>query len=1586
MKVAGLVAGGDMRKDLEGGPNAASIDEIKSIVKNLVEWFITENRGYNGMNRTLNDGRNNPRWDAINQAGSWSADDKKDFEVKVYRYIQDRAKMTFMKYEDKVTSEIDWYVFYDAGIGPWQSFSWYVPVRNPFTAFDPATTSQTLSTTAVDAGIVAADAFKKANSSADNQQVQDAKRQGEADAWTSRCMGEENFPEKFVHFPPENVAITFRKGVFENYHGVKRFTRLKVETLNVDKKKDDDYSFSDCNDLYQIEIDAVAQDDEINEFETAATTAFPDGFALLGSSDGAVWNEDTKTITIKSNPVYAKHITRRIGANLENDSLFPIEDPRSWGKASSHVGMSVGDLGDDNECMRITGKNQKLWWDIESPAEFLSMGIADIHHSIKNMEVWAQGASPGVINLYKELLVFGKRMGDANQPLIAAVFRVFLDLGLIKHGRAEEYGEFIESLADIKNIYVGNIRDFSDDDREFLVELCDFGEKLFILVTNGGGDPIQITGHTPHRDPSQVPPDGIPRWKDIIPEQRVSGATHDFGVGYLYIHAVHDPCVVAQQYMWKKWIIESTEGNNARAMILDNEAIQGEIDKEKARARALACCLGLARKPAARKLMKVKLFFNSISQDVLDEMQDREKIKIEINELTSFKENVKDLLKELAKLDEYDHNALHKSLPEDIDTNASFGMFTDWREIRKDGKKGWFSEWIPIIEHFLQQYIEILKRLINPVDVHGEKQYPLHEFHKKGDLNGSNFESRKNSIKELLNECNKIRNNDLFKTKNVIKEKHKVSIYNKKKSYTACLITAIRPAIRRSSRVASITPALNSQFWTTNLNIKIEGPGKWFESSIIDYPISNPGTTLKEWKNVTLTTVAGEDPTLYTYVSSDIVTNIKDLLEYINSAGAGAGAGGGDMSDDEAEEEAPVTPTNMQTDPLLRRDTQDGVADGLGVFSQSIDAFSQPFFVTDKEDEQASNVASSSSVSQKSREERINEQRIFELSNLLLSLGIEPKYFNYFDLESHGKMIEKCISEVIDAFINGEETKNIGKKPVLDAEFYDSNDGDIVDAGSRLIPDELSKNRDSLFIFLLSQFMEIDKVADRIDDLEIGLLEKISFDLQPQGDDLKSSKNLTIFSEMIASRNWETDLSPYSSTKVLEYLTKDTEVVSQGFLKPIIDIEDQFEVLGEEVFILYVLKEIRKTFIETNPRPQSLLSIIEIAVTLAQIRFLRKKEAILKRFSDFKEKVSLDETIDIRAHLDILEHKIDPPFQNDLNVLLNNLGVINPINEDEEMEATDVDDMGGGAAKQAVKSAYNNRTAQERAEDTWGDDGRGNTRFPMQLFYARQNAAEKKTNLGKKRASDSLSELPSAQPADLEEKDGMFNFEINLFNSENNTYNLVELDEQYTKLTKSLDNTGEALNEWQPEWMLGPKVEGKHDVHFKKKLKLPPINMKKKIGMEFGMEEEDEEEDEELMGTFGVTTYRDREPGWEKQVQKLQLPPLNNRPTPKLRAQGQPDLFAYNLRERGGPGQKGAPLLGSVVRPPHPPDTSDIPQSDLNFKMYSTPGGGSKKKKTRRRKKKKKTKRRRSKNNTKTRSNRRKKRSKGKKRRNNRRT
>ena len=209
--MASYEASGDSHKDLGGELKKNDFDETRKRLYNL----------------------------DVNEL--WTKDQMHEFEKTVYKYIQDQQQIHFMKSEEHVTDGIYWYVFYDAGDGPWNHFKWYVPVRNPFTVFDPATTSQRIS--------------KNIDGNAHT-----------VDSWTNRI--DDSIPEKAVHFPPQGVRITFFKGVFEKYHGVpERFKQLTVYTTNVDPSEAE--QMTECNDQYVLEVHINIRPSETKAFNTA---------------------------------------------------------------------------------------------------------------------------------------------------------------------------------------------------------------------------------------------------------------------------------------------------------------------------------------------------------------------------------------------------------------------------------------------------------------------------------------------------------------------------------------------------------------------------------------------------------------------------------------------------------------------------------------------------------------------------------------------------------------------------------------------------------------------------------------------------------------------------------------------------------------------------------------------------------------------------------------------------------------------------------------------------------------------------------------------------------------------------------------------------------------------------------------------------------------------------------------------------------------------------------------------------------------------------------------------------------------------
>tara|TARA_B100000524_G_scaffold129989_1_gene64228 strand:+ start:17 stop:2434 length:2418 start_codon:yes stop_codon:yes gene_type:complete len=733
----------------------------------------------------------------IDKIELWNKKKKHEFEHGVLISIQDQQKLRFTEADSKIEG-LDVYTFYDAGDGPWRHFDCYIPVRNPFTIFDPATTSQAISKT---------------------DQADDHIN---GNTWKTRTMREGDYPEKFIHFPPQNVRIIFLKGVFEKYHGVKRFTRLSVLTHNVDKEAT---KISDCQDRYEVDIDVAVAATEKISFDTAGIEPFPQGFKWLSGTtplEQGYKQVDTPrdgtrkdTFRIKTKQIQAKHIFQRVVTGDVESTMFPIDDSRSWGQNAPIDGEDSSD-------------GTSKWWDIQSPAEFLFMGINDVTKTIKNMN----GKGPtrsnkwndidqNLKNLFEEILIFGKRMGDANQPLIAAVFRVFLDLGLIKHGRANEFGEFIEGLNGsdkISNIYVGDeeelkalVNSVFEQEGEpeiYLIELCNFGEKLFVVVTNNDGNPIPITDHArdtinqryvaknsgggvdmkggmnpraPIVPPPQapiVPPPQAPfpvytkderniekfikhrstdDWIEELPKQIVATSTCDYALCYLSINAVQIACMIMSSKLWREWLINSDE-NITR------------IEHNKKAEKCIKKVTGLCNTQVGPLLVKkVKLFFNTMEPAYLDYLNDKQQIDEKIVEMTEFKKAVEHVFDKFIDVENFKDQII---APPEESNLFRVGWGSGFRKLQKpldkmskdeDEKYGYFTEWKLPITTYLQEYLDILGNLSrNLVDFHDPSKI-------QDDAN-LKFDKRKVLMKNFLKYIDtNVWNKNAFATKVVLK-------------------------------------------------------------------------------------------------------------------------------------------------------------------------------------------------------------------------------------------------------------------------------------------------------------------------------------------------------------------------------------------------------------------------------------------------------------------------------------------------------------------------------------------------------------------------------------------------------------------------------------------------------------------------------------------------------------------------------------------------------------------------------------------------------------------------------------------------
>ena len=135
--------------------------------------------------------------------------------IKMIQY-QQNIKYSYINEKAYGQDDIVRIVVYDADIGPAGHFDFYIILRSPITVCDPATTSQAISHSKLYDGTWPGydDKWKMSESSADEVEVL----------------------EKYLHWPPQHVDVTYLLSFFYDYHGVNFVRSLTYKTISVDQR------------------------------------------------------------------------------------------------------------------------------------------------------------------------------------------------------------------------------------------------------------------------------------------------------------------------------------------------------------------------------------------------------------------------------------------------------------------------------------------------------------------------------------------------------------------------------------------------------------------------------------------------------------------------------------------------------------------------------------------------------------------------------------------------------------------------------------------------------------------------------------------------------------------------------------------------------------------------------------------------------------------------------------------------------------------------------------------------------------------------------------------------------------------------------------------------------------------------------------------------------------------------------------------------------------------------------------------------------------------------------------------------------
>ena len=135
--------------------------------------------------------------------------------IKMIQY-QQNIKYSYINEKAYGEDDIVRIVVYDADIGPAGHFDFYIILRSPITVCDPATTSQAIS-------------HSKLNGTWPGYQTKWKMRQ-------SAANDEVEVLEKYLHWPPEDVDVTYLLSFFYDYHGVNFVRSLTYKTIYVDQR------------------------------------------------------------------------------------------------------------------------------------------------------------------------------------------------------------------------------------------------------------------------------------------------------------------------------------------------------------------------------------------------------------------------------------------------------------------------------------------------------------------------------------------------------------------------------------------------------------------------------------------------------------------------------------------------------------------------------------------------------------------------------------------------------------------------------------------------------------------------------------------------------------------------------------------------------------------------------------------------------------------------------------------------------------------------------------------------------------------------------------------------------------------------------------------------------------------------------------------------------------------------------------------------------------------------------------------------------------------------------------------------------